>query len=226
VDLGESAWHSALAPVTALDSVEDQRPSDVLALSNGKVFIAATNPSGYSNVLIEADLATGVQRVRTDAGVNGNINGNVMGRSLDHSVVVLNGGPDFFQRYDVATDHFGARKSVSGYAHPVLDATGTRVAVGLDVYDGSLQYLRQMSSPFRYSGAAIPTALSADGNVLYQLFARPGVVRSRVSDGAILDRVINAIRPDQIRISDDGTMLVTFPRFDGLTGDVSTIDLR
>ena len=226
VDLQESAWHSALVPVTALDPVEDQRPSDVLALSNGKVFIAATNPSGYSNVLIEADLATGVQRVRTDAGVNGNINGNVMGRSLDHSVVVLNGGPDFFQRYDVATDHFGERKSASSYTPPVLDATGTRIAVGLDVYDASLQYLRRMSSPLPPSGAAIPTALSADGTVFYQLFARPGVVRSRVSDGAILDRVINGIRPDQIRISDDGTMLVTFPRFDGLTGDVSTIDLR
>lgn len=226
VDLRESAWHSALVPVTALDPVEDQRPSDVLALSNGKVFIAATNPLGYSNVLIEADFATGVQRVRTDAGVNGNINGNVMGRSLDHSVVVLNCGPDFFQRYDVATDHFGERKSASSYVPPVLDATGTRVAVGLDVYDGSLQFLRRISSPLPQSGAVISTVLSAEGDVLYQLFARPGVVRSRVSDGAILDRVSNGIRVDQIRVSDDGTMLVTFPRFDGLTGGVSTIELR
>jgi len=209
-----------------LDPVEDQRPWDVLTLSNGKVFITATNPSGYSNVLIEADLANGVQRVRTDAGVSGNINGNVMGRSLDHSVIVLNCGPDFFQRYDVATDHFGERKSASSAVPPVIDATGTRIAVGLDVYDASLQYLRRINSPLPPSGAAIPTALSADGDEFYQLFARPGVVRSRVSDGAILDRVINGIRADQIRISDDGTMLVTFARFDGPTGGVSTIDLR
>ncbi|HET7553298.1 MAG TPA: hypothetical protein VFK04_18535 [Gemmatimonadaceae bacterium] len=226
VDLREAAWHSALVPVTALDPVADQRPSDVLALSNGKVFIAATNPSGYSNVLIEADLATGVQRVRTDAGVNGNINGNVMGRSLDHSVVVVNGGPDFFQRYDVATDHFGERKSVSGYVTPVLDATGTRVAVGVDVYDGSLQFLRRISTPLSPSYGTMHTVLSGDGNVLYQLFARPGVVRSRVSDGAILDRIIDQFRGDELRISDDGTLLVIFTRFDGLTPGVSTIQLQ
>jgi hypothetical protein len=226
VDLRESTWHSTLVPITVLDPAEDQRPSDVLALSNGRVFIAATNPSGYSNVLIEADLATGVQRVRNDAGVSGNINGNVMGRSLDHSIVVLNCGPDFFQRYDVATDRFGERKSASSYVPPVLDATGTRVAVGVDVYDGSLQFLRPISTPLPPSGAVIPTVLSADGEVLYQLFARRGVVRSRVSDGAILDRVSNGIRADQIRISDDGTVLVTFARFDGPAGGVSTIQLR
>lgn len=226
VDLRESAWHSVLVPVTAIDSVEDQRPSDVLALSNGKVFIAATNPSGYSNVLIEADLATGVQRVRTDAGVNGNINGNVMGRSLDHSVVVVNGGSDFFQRYDVATDHFGERKSVSGYVTPVLDATGTRVAVGVDVYDGSLQFLRRITTPLSPSYGTMHTVLSGDGNVLYQLFARPGVVRSRVSDGAILDRIIDQFRGDELRISDDGTLLVIFTRFDGLTAGLSAIKLR
>jgi hypothetical protein len=47
-----------------------------------------------------------------------------------------------------------------------------------------------------------------------------------VSDGAILDRITDQFRGDELRISDDGTLLVIFTRFDGLTPGLSTIELR
>jgi hypothetical protein len=181
-------------------------------------------PTAY--VLMEVDLATGAQTIRADAGESGYVGGGELGRSLDHSVVVVNGGPTYFQRYDVATNHFGARKSASVYdVTPVLDATGRYVAVGLDVYDQSLEHLRRVSSPV-LSGGVIPTALSADGEVLHQMLSSTGLIRSRVSDGAILDRTLNPIGALEMRISDDGTVLVTTVEITDNSSKVSTIDIR
>lgn len=226
VDLREASPQPTIIPLTLLDTTLDQHPAHVRTLSNGKAFVSLAGSMPTAYLLMEVDLASGAQTIRTDAGESGYVGGGLLGRSLDHSVVVVNGGPTYFQRYDVATDHFGARKSASVYdVTPVLDATGRYVAVGLDVYDQSLDHLRRVSSPV-LPGGVIPTALSADGEVLHQMLSTTGLIRSRVSDGAILDRTLNPIGALEMRISDDGAVLVTTVEVSNNSSKISTIDIR
>lgn len=226
VDLRQASPEPTLIPLTLLDPALDQHPERVRTLSNGKIFVALAGSMPTANVLMEVDPATGTQTIRTDAGESGYVGTGLLGRSLDHSVVVVNGGYTYFQRYDVATDHFGARRSASAYdVSPVLDATGRYVAVGPDVYDQSLEHLRGVSSPL-LPGGVISTALSADGEILYQLLPTKGLIRSRVSDGAIVDRTINPISALEMRISDDGKVLVTTVEISDNSSKVSTMDIR
>lgn len=226
VDLTQASPQPTLIPLTLLDPTLDQHPAHLRTLSNGKAFVSLAGSMPTAYVLMEVDLATGAQTIRTDAGESGYVGGGLLGRSLDHSVVVVNGGATYFQRYDVATDHFGARGSpaVNDVA-PVLDATGRYVAIGLDVYDQSLQHLRRVSSPI-LPGGVIATALSADGEELYQILSNTGLIRSRVSDGAILDRTLNPISALEMRISDDGALLVTTREISDNSSKASTIDIR
>ena len=115
---------------------------------------------------------------------NGYVVDALLGRSLDHEVVVLNGGPTYMQRYDASTDRFGAPQSGPfSQVTPVLDSTGQTVAFDLDIYDDSLRFLRHAKGPVTIPGS-VPTVLSADGSVLYEVLWYGNIVRSRVSDGA------------------------------------------
>lgn len=226
VNLRQSSSQPTLIPLTLLDTATDQHPQHLRTLSNGKVFVSlrGTVPSAY--VLMEVDLTTGAQRIRADAGDGGQVGGGYLARSLDHSVIVVNGGPTFFQRYDVTSDAFGTRRSASVYdLTPVVDATGLYVAVGLDIYDESLQHLRRASSPV-LPPSTIPTALSPDGQILYQLLSSTGLMRSRVSDGSLVDRTRNPIGGLQLWISDDGSLIMTVRDPFENPSNISTIDLR
>jgi hypothetical protein len=210
VDLRASSWQTSVVPITAIDHSVEQTRWHLSTLSNGKVFVSAMTSASGSDQLIEVDLATGAQRVRTDAGENGYIHFSTMARSLDHSVVVLNGAMTYFQRYDASTDHFSARKVANTpYLTPVLDAIGAHVVIGDELYDASLDYVRKITSPVPSVQDTTHLVLSPDGAVLYQLLGRRGVVRVRVSDGALLDRIIDPIGANYMRLSDDGTLLLT-----------------
>lgn len=52
------------------------------------------------------------------------------------------------------------------------------------------------------------TALSADGEYLY-IGGTPGLMRSRVSDGQIVDRTLNPIPADIFRVASDDSFVVT-----------------
>ena len=226
VDLQQSSSQPTLIPLTLLDTATDQQPQHLRTLSNGKVFVSLRGSVPSAFVLIEVDLATGAQRIRSDAGDGGQVGGGYLARSLDHSVIVVNGGPTFFQRYDVASDGFGTRRSASVYdLTPVVDATGRYVAVGLDLYDESLQHLRRATSPIP-PPSTIPTALSPDGQILYQLLSGTGLLRSRVSDGSLVDRTRNPIGGLQLWISDDGSLIVTVGDPFENPSYISTIDMR
>jgi hypothetical protein len=223
IDLRESSPQTTVIPLELLDPDKKQVPSQVRVLSNGKAFVTLEGLGESAFQLIDVDLATGEQHLRTDAGNGGQIIA-AMGRSLDHKVLVVNGGAGAFQRYDIATDHFGPGRSPKAGGLPVLDATGQYVAVGFDIYDESLQYLRGVDSPVL--PATVPTVLSPDGQMLYQLLSGTGVLRSRVSDGIIVDRAHNPIRGLQLWISDDGTLIVTAGFDDENPSNISTIDMR
>ncbi len=198
IDLRQSPLTVSLLPLDPVDSTTPASAGFVRTTSNGKVFVSLLQ----SGLLDEVDLATGAQRIRRDAGDNGDVGTARLGRSFDHSVMVLNGATTDFQRYDAATDQFGSRQSTAiTEVRPTADSTGGVVSVLTTLYDGSLQLLRQAAPTL--TG---PTVLSADGTTLYVINSR-GVVRARVSDGSIVDRITHPGNFGQARISDDGSLL-------------------
>jgi hypothetical protein len=225
IDLRHSPLAVTLLPISlsVLDTTIDQRPWSVTVAANGKALVPLQGSSLSAYTLLEVDLGTGVQRLRTDAGDGGNIGGASLARSADHSTVVLSSGPALFQRYAASGDTFGPRRSVARIGSFSVDATGQHVALGLDVYDGALGFLRTMHSPF---AGGIPTVFSGDGQYLYQGAVSYGIVRSRVSDGAMIDRSLSPVLPDFVRVSRDGTMLVIVNSNCCGTSHVAVMDMR
>jgi len=227
IDLRQSLLAVTLLPLTSLDTTTlDQRPWHVRVAANGKAFVSlqGANPSAYT--LLEVDLGTGGQRLRADAGDAGNIAGGLLERSRDGSYLAMNGGPRLFQSYDGATDTFGPRGSAIPYDwRPSVDATGQHVAISLDIYDRTLQFIRRVHSPILFPGV-VSSAFSGDGLTLYQGAGIYGIVRSRVSDGVMLDRSLSPVLPDLVRVSPDGTMLVIVNSNCCGTSHIAVMDMR
>jgi hypothetical protein len=224
IDLRDEAAAVQVVPLTILDESTQQMPELIRIVSSGKAFVSLAGSATRAQQLAEIDLATNSQRLRLDAGEAGHIGSGNLERSRDASMLVVQGGPGLFQRYDVSTDAFGPRRNAIPFMRPAIDMTGQRVSLGTDVYDGTLQFLRTVTVPF--PGGVPPTALSPDGEYLYSSFRDPGIIRSRVSDGAIVDRAPNTIEPSLIRISPDGTFLVTTDQNRGGIARISIMDLR
>jgi len=225
IDLREPSLPLTLLPLTALDTAIGQRPARVRTTAAGKALVPLEGsvPSAYT--LLEVDLSNGAQTRRVDAGDGGNTGGGLLESSLDRRVLVLNGGPGLFQSYDAITDSFGPRRSASVYDWPpAVDATGQHVAIGFDLYDAGLVFLRRAHT-FALPNTISYTALSPDGQYLYQSLIY-GILRSRVSDGALLDRSLSPIIPGQLRVSPDGTLLVIVNSHYSATSMIATMDLR
>ncbi len=201
VDLRQPSPAVSLLPLASVDSGIPPIAVSVKALSNGKLFVWLY----AGTVLDEIDLTTGTQRARQHYG-GSEIIGPMIWRSLDHSVI-LEGPDNDLDRYDVATDQFGPVAGLPG--NPALDSTGRRVAAGVNIYDASLQLIRQAvpAGP----NSLLSALLSPDGNTLYEVSTDGTIARARVSDGAIVDRIMNPNTDLHgfAHLSDDGTLLMT-----------------
>lgn len=219
MDLRQASSPLSLVPVTGLDTTIGQRPMQVKVAANGKAFLPLEGNTASAYTMIEVDLGSGAQRVRTDAGTNGWVGGIALARSFDHSTLVTNGNGPYFERYDAASDAFGTPRTARSTWGPTVDGTGQHVVVGLDLYDASFQFVRTIRSPI---ANAVPTrALSPDGVYLFE--GLRGIVRARVSDGGLQDRSPAPFTPDLIRLSPDGTMLAMIEL---VSGRVAVMDLR
>jgi hypothetical protein len=222
VDLRAASRQVTVLPLTALDTTLDQHPVFARAMANGKVLVrlGGSNPAGLT--LLEVDLTNGTQTIRTDAGDGGRVGEATLERSHDHTVLMMHGGPSEFQRYQTSTNGFGTRESVTPYyARPSLDGNGGVLALGLDLYDGSLQFVRALESMVP---GFIPSALAPSGEYAYQSLQPWGILRSRVSDGAIVDRTPSPVDATFARVSDDGAFLVQV--YVGSPSVIRVVDLR
>lgn len=223
VDLRQPAPVVTELPL-ALDESTVQRAIRVVILANGKAYVAVRGTSPQSNQLLEITLATGDQRTRTDAADNNGVaRASSIQRSPDHLAFVFNGGFGHFRRYDATTDQF----TVGGNATPYdvgfsLDRGGQHNALSLDIYDASLTFVRRVESIVA-PGAVVPAAISPGGVYLYHL-TPSGMLRSRVSDGLLIDRTRLPVAADFVRIAGDESFLVTWST--ATTGQLSLIRLR
>ena len=226
IDLTQPTLPLTSIPLT-VDATSSQAPAGIRVGSNGKAYVTFSGSTTAARTMAEVDLAAHTQQTRTDAGVGGNTGVGNLQASLDHSVLMLStADPVCLQRFSIATNSFSTCITPAVHdATPTVDATGGHFAVGLDIYDGSMQLLPKASGhPLVFGIPA--TVLSANGDVLFVSLWNLGFVRLRTSDSGILDRTPNPVKPSLVRLSPDGSTLVSVESNYGATTKVSLIDLR
>ena len=207
IDLRGSTPALSTLPLTAVDSAAGQVVTSARALANGHAMVAIGANQLAGTALLDVDLATGAQRVRTDAAVNGLTGLLYMGRSSDGNVLATN-SPDThcLRRYDVRTDSFSACVAPrSGNLTPALDSTGQRIAISTDVYDAAMNLLP--GGIDLTPGSIWPSALSSDGTTLLQLMGNQGLISRDAATGRILGKTPMPFYADLSQLSADGKTL-------------------
>jgi hypothetical protein len=209
VDLTQASPTVATVPLTDLDST--YLLLDIKVASTGLALISVQHfVVGGVTRLYSYSLSSGTLSARLDAPEVGYNFGGVLARSADSKVIIVNGGAGAFLRYDAGTDAFGLPQSARiPYVHPAVDATGAHVAISGDLYDASLQFARSARVALNGEG---PAAISPDGQThfmaLEPAYTERGIVRSRVSDGSIIDHIAVPMLISMLRVSPDSATLV------------------
>lgn len=171
--------------------------------ANGKAFMSHGGGPGAG--VVELDLATNEVRARPDAaGSDALVD---ITRSHDRgTVAVVRTGCAHV--YDLATDIFSACTPLRVQGAPTTDLTGAHHLVGLDVYDAAFQFLRTVES-VETMGMLSDAAITPAGDYVHHFRDFAGFLRSRVSDGALVDRtVLPFYQPHLISMVPDGSRLL------------------
>lgn len=223
-DLRTPGAAPTILPLISVDTPTVQRPLNVRVVSTGKAIVTFRDVNARLQSVLDVDFATGQQRVRPEARGTNVVSDAQLTRSPDGSVIMLGNEAWFFQRYDAITDTFSPQRQPRHSGWLSLNAGGSITAMGTSIYDASMQFVRAVQTPG--GGGSENTLLSVDGEFLYLQDWGRGIVRSRVSDGRVVDRTPSPVRPNDIRVSPDGTMLVVIERQIIGASRISTIDLR
>lgn len=205
VDLTTATPTVHVIPITTTDSVVNGVPFSAAATSRGTVLVGLVTNAGFPTGIVEVDLATGIQRIRHDA-VGGGVLGDILARAPDFSAIYLSNSSGQVQRYDAGSDSFGALATLPFHNGQVAaDSGGVHVNLGLSIFDANLQFLLRVAPQF---GQSVPQGISLtpDGTALLYSYNR-AVIRTRASDGAVLDRVVTPLPISVMRLSDDGHYL-------------------
>jgi hypothetical protein len=201
--------------------VSPQFADRVRVTANNKIFTSLTfGGSGYGGNVVEYDLGTGIQQVRTDVGLNGGLvtERAPMARSGDGTRLLMLEDdaccPESARVYASASDGFGARTGTVDEFLPSLsgNATGTAWLIGSELFQPDLTPIRDLSPPGWRPGAILgwspgPSVLSPDGSAAF--FGTPyGVVKVNTANGAVLESFRLPVAPTGLGISPDGTTLI------------------
>jgi hypothetical protein len=219
---------TAASPTVAMISLPSMAagnwPGRVRTLANGHVFVTVGGDPA-TQTLLELNVQTGVDRVRTDAGANGVVGPAVLERSYDHRIVAVdarNNIPARLQRYDLGTDAFGSSLVHDAWFQPAVDGTGTHIALGTTVYDAALNIERAGESPALGRGL-FPVALSFDGTSLFHTIYPFGLLRDSVANGELVERTrLTFYAPYLLRTSSDGKTIIVY---DSQNSRIVVIDL-
>jgi hypothetical protein len=212
IDLTASPRTVVVMPLSSLGS--GHVPQWVRTLANGHAFVTVGLGDAASQTLLDLNLQTGADRVRTDAGANGVVGPAALERSYDHRVVALdvrNNLTAGLQRYDVGTDGFGSIVTHAAWFQPAVDGTGAHIAVGTTVYDAALNVQRVCESPAIGQGL-FPVALSFDGTALYHAMSPFGLLRDSVVNGQVVERTRLPFTPYLFLASSDSKMVIAFDK--------------
>ena len=193
----------------------NRAPWRLRVMANNKAMIAIASAGPGAGQIVELDLGTGTQTLRTDAGAaaDGNIGLTpLIGGTADRTrLVVYPSSPTASeaQSYESGTNTFGA--SVAVPVPPVGgrvlsgDAAGTRWLLGNQLFDGNLAFLRQLGGGS--NSYAANSVLSPDGAYAYVAVAE-GVGKFRTSDGVRDELILLQEPPYHLRVTPDGNTLI------------------
>lgn len=215
IDLTRTDIPPTLLPLTVLDTagswqhMPPPRPTSVRVAANGKAMVALSTGTRTGAQYVEVDLASGQQRLRTDAATGGyyEFGGpGRFGRTSDHArIVALE--PDCTRSYVAANDAFtpcapGVAAAPDGLM--TFDLAGTRSTGGRCILDADLRVVR-CAPHIAYD---LPTAaLSPDGSVAY-LSARFSITTMRVADGVLLERWPLPLWPARVLVAPGGDWIL------------------
>jgi hypothetical protein len=228
VDLTRPTAPPGSIKLTVLDTVASALasmpllPSGLRIAANGKMLVMLSWPSQANDQVVEVDLTTGAQRVRSDARNLATVYPywtRYMGRSNDHSRI-YSVGP-CVAIYDSASDTFQACLGGSGSAYMgmTFDAAGTLLTRGSGVFDQNLQGVYDAN----VHGVEEYAAISPDGATVYMGGTKE--IRSmRLSDKTMLQRMLIPINAERLFVSPSGTWVLAFQSTNGAR--VTRIDLN
>ncbi len=210
-----------LRPVTSPDSTLPYEINDLLPLPGNEVLVRWAGPTVR---LQRLDLATGAARLLDSATFVG-YGGGFVAQSPDLGTIAMGALNGEVLAFDVATE-LAMATGVVPRAEESMVVVGNglnRLAVALSLFDPALAPVGQLVNTG--GGPYPPVALSPDGATLYALDG--GLVRYRLSDGAILDRILLSQDYSDLRISRDGQWALAFAGRYSWTGTrFAIIDLR
>jgi hypothetical protein len=189
--------------------------------ANGRAFVILSPRTRNGDLLLEIDLSSGTQRLRTDA------RGSVaqfpslfdIARSPDGSRVLLF-PTGCSMVYLAATNGFSSCTEAQRYG-PMLsfDAAGSSFSTGEQLFDSSMRRLKDFPrSPVR----SYQSALTPDGRMAY-LVSYERLVTTLVSGNEILERIQIPMATDRLFMAPDGAWLLLMSVTDAR---VARVDLR
>ena len=215
IDLTHPASGPTTLELSVLDSLSKGpdwtlEPNRLRIAANGKMLVLLNHMTPSRDYVVEVDLTSHAQRIRTDARQPavyvGDWYGDV-GRTSDRLHIYLLGACS--RRYDSATDSFSS--CINGFsplpteAGISTDASGDRIAYGRTVQDGDLNLVWAiMEDP-----SQPPTAVSPDGTQVY-FGVGQSLTLARIADRIYLARIPLPLVPQRIFMAPDGKWLLAF----------------
>jgi hypothetical protein len=201
--------------------------------ANNKIFTTLSfGGSGYGGNLLEYDLATGTEKVRTDVGLNGGLISELspMARAGNGTTLLLLEDdaccPESGSVYTTASNAFGTRTGTVNEYFPSLSGnqSGTRWLMGSLLLQADLTRIRDLSPPgwrpgVRRGHTPGPSVLSPDGTAAY--FGTPYGIAKVAANGTLLEYFRLPLTVTGLGISADGETLAAT-----VGNNVVVIDLR
>ena len=219
VDLQAATPVVSLLPLPWLPA-GDSYASTVRVGSNGHAFVVVRSVLENRLTMYELELGSGTVRAMPAVQSGGGLSNGALARSGDASVIAVDASWGCVRRYDVATDVMSACAVYRAYgARPAVDQTGSHVAMGIDIYDASMQLLPKVRGDL--ATPSTPVVFGTDGSTMYISIGDGSLVKVRSSDSAPIERTTMAVAPQLLAITPDGQTLI------GITGSqVSVLELQ
>jgi hypothetical protein len=233
IDLRDESHPVSVVRLSVLDTVippaSAMQPGDVNVTANGKAFVLMWDSWWADKAVLELDLRTRVQRMRSDARVVSSGGTWTSGTTYDKSQAYYFFGHCSW-RYLASSDSFTACKRTGFDANSAsVDRGAQHFTYGNILFDAQMDSVGVMGRPVvGFAEKTYPVAVSPDGTRAFA--ALPGVHGLTIAETTRLryvERIPLSTPVAQILFSPDGTRAIALERLNPETlTRVHVIDLR
>ena len=219
VDLTHPSAPAAMIPLPVVDTAgvvagmgdQTPMPEDVRIMSNGKLFVFLSWGTRNDDVVVEVDLKTGAQKIRTDAPRTSATSTNwtySVERSGDRSrLFVVNSA-----RYDAGTDTWTTITDLLGSAFGVTtNTTGTQLTMTNLILDANFGTLWTADASMQ--GTTV-LGMSSDGVMVY-IGAGRSLTMMRNADKVLLERTPLPTNAERVFAVPGGRFVLVFENSSG-----------